>query len=153
MKLSIKKADARKLDLIVDIICHHFQIEPKELFAISRKRAIIAARQHFHYLARLCTTISLETIGVYSEKYGNPFDHSTVLHSHRQIEKYKSAYKKEREDIEALELIASEALFNNHFDKDFSEYKKDLLEKVNSTISYHSLLKIMRQHLYTLSNV
>ncbi|MEZ7496452.1 helix-turn-helix domain-containing protein [Leeuwenhoekiella aequorea] len=153
MKLSIKESDARKLDLIVDIICRHFQIEAKELFESSRKRAIISARQYFHYLARECTKISLATIGLYSGKYNNIFDHATVLHSHRQVERYKSAYKRDREDIETLELITIESLFNNGFDKDFIDYKKDLLEKINSTITYHSLLKIMKQQVNMLTNV
>ena len=69
-------------DVIIDEVCKFYNIEPTILRGQGRSKDIVLARQIAMYQIRRMTNLSLDEIG--QEFSGR--DHSTVIHSIRQIE-------------------------------------------------------------------
>ncbi len=69
-------------DVIIDEVCKFYNIEPAILRGQGRSKDIVLARQIAMYQIRRMTNLSLDEIG--QEFSGR--DHSTVIHSIRQIE-------------------------------------------------------------------
>jgi len=70
------------IENIKSLVANHYQLTVEELLSKSRKRKIVVARQVSMYIARKVTPHSLESIG----KIFGGKDHSTVVHSIRQVE-------------------------------------------------------------------
>ena len=75
------------LQLIVEIVCEHFQVSLDQIISKSRSNEIARPRFIAMYLAKNMTDSSLEAIGTYL----GGRDHSTVIHGIKKIEEdYKS---------------------------------------------------------------
>lgn len=68
--------------LIMDVVCEHFHIEPDQIISKSRSSEIAKPRQIAMYLCKNMTDASLESIG--SILGGR--DHSTIIHGIKKIE-------------------------------------------------------------------
>ena len=69
-------------ETVVDHVSRYFSIPAEDIYGNKRKYEILLARQIAMYITREMTDLSLSLIG---EKFGGK-NHSTVLHSIRQIE-------------------------------------------------------------------
>lgn len=69
-------------ETVVDHVSRYFSISGEDIYSNKRKSEILMARQIAMYITREMTDLSLSLIG---EKFGGK-NHSTVLHSIRQIE-------------------------------------------------------------------
>ncbi|MBR1928121.1 MAG: chromosomal replication initiator protein DnaA [Paludibacteraceae bacterium] len=75
------KSPDMTLDHITEVVCEHFGIDAKQLYAQSRKREIAQARQVAMYMAKKLTECPLVEIG---KKMGGR-NHATVLHAIRTV--------------------------------------------------------------------
>lgn len=78
-----KAAQAPELRDIVRVVARYYRIPLKSLTSASRQAAVVSARATAIYLARTLTSASYEQIG----KHLGGRDHSTIMYSHRQVEK------------------------------------------------------------------
>lgn len=69
-----RKVDANK---VINAVCRHFNISPKEIAEKSRKRPIVEPRQIACYLLRVNSSLTFKEIG----DIFNGRDHTTALHS------------------------------------------------------------------------
>ena len=75
-----------ELSTICKVVAEYYNIEPVDVFSISRKREVIKRRQWFQYLARTLTEITSDKIGkYYSDITGIIVDHATVLSNAKKI--------------------------------------------------------------------
>lgn len=77
-----KRQQAPELRDIVRVVARYYQLPLKSLTSASRQAAVVAARGVAIYLARTLTSDSYEQIG---RALGGR-NHTTVMHSHRQVE-------------------------------------------------------------------
>ena len=87
-------------DVIIDEVCKFYNIEPTILRGQGRSKDIVLARQIAMYQIRRMTNLSLDEIG--QEFSGR--DHSTVIHSIRQIEE---SIKSDSEKAEIVKDITA----------------------------------------------
>ena len=87
-------------DVIIDEVCKFYNIEPTILRGQGRSKDIVLARQIAMYQIRRMTNLSLDEIG--QEFSGR--DHSTVIHSNRQIEE---SIKSDSEKAEIVKDITA----------------------------------------------
>ena len=87
-------------DVIIDEVCKFYNIEPTILRGQGRSKDIVLARQIAMYQIRRMTNLSLDDIG--QEFSGR--DHSTVIHSIRQIEE---SIKSDSEKAEIVKDITA----------------------------------------------
>lgn len=78
-----KAAQAPELRDIVRVVSRYYRIPLKSLTSASRQAAVVSARATAVYLARKLTSASYDQIG----KQLGGRDHSTIMYSHRQVEK------------------------------------------------------------------
>ncbi len=84
LKDILKREEPEKpinMDLIQEVVCKHFSLNPKELKSKRRTDAIAWPRQISMYLSRILTDLSTTEIG---EFYGGK-DHTTVLHACEKV--------------------------------------------------------------------
>ena len=87
-------------DVIIDEVCKFYNIEPTILRGQGRSKDIVLARQIAMYQIRRMTNLSLDEIG--QEFSGR--DHTTVIHSNRQIEE---SIKSDSEKAEIVKDITA----------------------------------------------
>lgn len=87
------------IENIKSLVAKHYQLTVEELLSKSRKRKIVIARQVSMYIARKVTPHSLESIG----KIFGGKDHSTVVHSIRQVENQIGLDTYFRDEVNKLE--------------------------------------------------
>lgn len=87
-----------KIEEIQHVVAQHYNLNPCELVSHRRTRNVVHPRQIAIYLSKIMTTRSLPEIG---RRFGNR-DHSTILHSVRQIEKELTTNKQLVEEVELL---------------------------------------------------
>lgn len=87
------------LNDILKSLCRQYKIKPRDVIGKSRKAEIVTVRQLTMYLAQKYTQMNQTQIG---QEMGKR-DHTTVLHSIRQIEKRLSTDREYRLQVEALE--------------------------------------------------
>ncbi len=101
LKRAVKMDDhPLTVDEIMETVCDHYNVLPKDVNSKSRKADFVRARQVSMYLAQKYTKIPASRIG---KLVGNR-DHSTVLHSCMQVEKrlkVDTAFSEEIQSIEA----------------------------------------------------
>ena len=91
------------VDSILEKVCQHYSVDSKDVFSACRKREITVARQVSMYLTQKHTKLPYARIGQLIGKR----DHSTVMHSCRQVEKRISVDKDFRQELEDIENILS----------------------------------------------
>ena len=69
-------------EIIVNVVCDHYGIQPSDIVSSKRNKEIAYPRQIIMYLCRNMTDVSLQEIG---KRLGNR-DHSTVLHGVEKID-------------------------------------------------------------------
>ena len=72
------------LENIFESCCIEFKVKPEKVRSKIRKHEIVLARQTFFFFARKFTPNSLLSLGEFIGGY----DHTTVIHSVKQIENY-----------------------------------------------------------------
>jgi len=88
-----------KIDLLVEVVCYHFNISEESLKSDARDRSLVDARAMYYMLSRKHTSYSLETIGNIVNR-----THTTVLNGFNQIKDLLDAGdKKITEDYHCLE--------------------------------------------------
>ncbi len=87
------------IENIKNLVASHYQLSVEELHSKSRKRKIVVARQVSMYLARKTTPHSLESIG---KNFGGK-DHSTVVHSIKQVKNQIGIDQYFKEEVQKLE--------------------------------------------------
>lgn len=89
---------------IIRAACKHFGVDRVEFFKARRKQQIVYRRHVAMYVAYQLTTNSLPEIG---RRFGG-FDHTTVLHAERRIQKCVDAGdQRVIDDIAAIKAIAT----------------------------------------------
>jgi len=78
-------------------VSEHFDIPVSVLFKKNRNRGVVYARHLFHYLGHRYLKIPSNYVGDHSGR-----DHSTVLHSCRQIDDWGTYDKNVIEDLKEL---------------------------------------------------
>ena len=85
-------------DLIIDVVCEHFQITREQIESRSRSADVAKPRQIAMYLCKSMTSLSQEAIG---QKLGKK-DHSTVIHGIRVVEKEYQSNENVRRTIDTI---------------------------------------------------
>lgn len=93
----------RRIDVarIQKAVVTHFSLKLSDMKSKNRSRKIVAPRQLAMYLCREYTDESLPQIG----KFFGGKDHSTVIHAHKKVEKYKEVNTKLYNDLKDIERI------------------------------------------------
>lgn len=100
---------------IVEIVCDFYNIYPKKIFNLNRKREIAKCRQISMYLARHFTSYSLSEIGAYFDR-----EHATVLHAIKAVEKDSATNKQFKLELDLLMNKTNILIvYNNNKDKYF----------------------------------
>ena len=95
------KVDDRPLtiDDILDTVCNHFNVTPAAVQSKSRTHQLVVARQVSMYLAQKYTKMPAARIG----KLVGGRDHSTVIHSCRQVEQRMKIDRSFFDDLTRIE--------------------------------------------------
>lgn len=93
---------------IKQLVADYFKLDIEELHAKSRKRPLVIARQLSMYLAKNYTKDTLKDIG---RNFGNR-DHSTVLHSLRQVQNMMDTEPQFKDQVTDLEKQVEMCLSN-----------------------------------------
>ena len=122
---------------IKDVICSHFGMNKRNLNEYNRKRDVVLPRQIYHYFAKKYTDNSLK-------KIGNPFDHSTVLHSIATIENRISTEKDFNLLVEEIDDKLKNYFYMNIGNSGvFNKLKNDIIQGIlesNNIINLNVLL-------------
>lgn len=97
----ILMTDDTKTDIIVSVICEHFNIPPDLVKSKYRKREVVEARQVIMYFLKLKTKLSLKAIG---EIMGGR-DHSTVIYGCQVVEDIMHTNNKFKKDMLAIQQL------------------------------------------------
>ncbi len=89
------------VDMIVDLVCKHYQMSRENFYAKSRKQDIVLARQVAMYLAKTHTNAPLKAIG---EKIGGK-NHATVVHACKVVGNLLETSKQVKADVQQIERI------------------------------------------------
>lgn len=87
------------IDDILETVCHHFSVTPTAVQSKSRTHQLVVARQVSMYLAQKYTKMPASRIG----KLVGGRDHSTVIHSCRQVEERLRVDRQFSDDITSIE--------------------------------------------------
>lgn len=71
----------RNRQLVMDAICHVFEITEEQLCSRRRLREITSARQMYYKVAREHLGMTFTSIGSSLRNEHRPYDHTTVMHS------------------------------------------------------------------------
>lgn len=71
----------RNRQLVIDAICHVFEITEEQLCSRRRIREITSARQMYYKVAREHLGMTYTSIGASLHNKHRPYDHTTVMHS------------------------------------------------------------------------
>ncbi len=85
-------------EIITQVVCSYYKIEPDQLFTKTRKREISDARQMVMYLAKKHAKMLLTAIGTRLSR-----THATVLHACKNIEERLQIEKQLKEDVAKIE--------------------------------------------------
>lgn len=134
---------------VEELVCNHFNIVPKLMFAKSRKSECLEARRVFHYFSIIHTKKSSNKIGAY--KF-NKWDHATVLNSKKTVENLCFSDKKFREEIETLNELMKDQRSNPEQNKTPSEnvfimVKKTVIEEVRGCSNQNDLNKVLTSNI------
>ena len=89
------------VQMIQDIVCKYFNLEPAMIQTNSRKREVVQARQITMYLSKKYTDNSFSSIG----KIVGKRDHATVLHACKTIKDQIETNKSFRASVEEIEAL------------------------------------------------
>jgi len=98
IKCHVLEQNSINLELIKDIVCQYFKIDPLMLQSKSRKRIHSYPRNIFVYLCRRHTDTTVEDIGKSIDR-----NHSTVLYSSEIIEHKMRTDRKIKNQVDFLE--------------------------------------------------
>lgn len=87
------------IDEILEKVCQHYHVAPKDVSGKSRKRDFVVARQVSMYLAQKHTKMPASRIG----KLIAGRDHSTVLHSCEKVEERMKVDRQFQDEIISIE--------------------------------------------------
>ena len=88
------KGSNNSLDDVLKICSMDFSINLEDIFVKSRKRELVNYRQVFYYVAKKNTRASYERIIFFiNDRFKFKQDHSTLVHSRKQVEDLKSVDK------------------------------------------------------------
>ena len=92
--LETLKGTDNSLDDVLKICSIDFDINLEDVFVKSRKRELVNYRQIFYYVAKRNTRASYERIIFFiNDRFKFKQDHSTLVHSRKQVEDLKSVDK------------------------------------------------------------
>lgn len=86
------------IQLIVEIVCDHFQIPVEQILSKRRTSDVAKTRMVAMYLAKTMTSVSQDAIGTYL----GGRDHSTVIHGIKKIEKEIQENENMRNQIDII---------------------------------------------------
>ena len=75
----------RNRQLVVNAICHAFEISEEQLCSRSRRREVASARQMYYKVTRDYLGMTLKAIGCSLRADRPAYDHTTVMHSIRLV--------------------------------------------------------------------
>lgn len=103
IKNTTTKYDRKSIntDSIIEVICKHFNLNKDQLYAKSRKREYVQARQIAMYLSKKYLNIPLSKIGMLIAGK----DHSTVIYSCNKVQDLMAVDKNFKADIEEIESV------------------------------------------------
>ena len=84
--------------LIIEVVCEHYDISMEKMLSKDRSKAISIPRQIAMYLCKTMTNSTLDGIG----KLLNGRDHTTVLHGYNKIDEDIKTDEKLANDIETI---------------------------------------------------
>jgi len=88
------KGSNNSLDDVLKVCSMDFSINLEDIFVKSRKRELVNYRQVFYYVAKKNTRASYERIIFFiNDRFKFKQDHSTLVHSRKQVEDLKSVDK------------------------------------------------------------
>ena len=94
------------LDQIVKTVAKYFSVSVVEMRSPKRLKTLVLARRYVAYLARFLTDATLQEIGAqFSER-----DHSTILHSVRELEESFQNSEQARHDLQELTRLLNAEL-------------------------------------------
>ncbi len=94
-------SDTTRADMIISVICEHFDISPDDIKSQSRKRVLVEARQIAMFFIKAKTTMSLKAIG---NMFGGR-DHSTVIYGCQVVEDLMDTDNKFKKKILDIQKI------------------------------------------------
>lgn len=94
-----KLKDRERAQIIHDVVCGHYEVNPAEVWIKNRRRPFVMARQTIWYFLRKYTQIQLNRIG---RLYGC-YDHTTVIHGTRTISGLIEFDQNIRNEIEGID--------------------------------------------------
>lgn len=91
--------------IMAKAIADEYGITPQEMFANSKRKKLVEARQIFHYLAYKHYNTPLSIIGAFSKTMGRPVghNHASVLYGHNLIQDRISVDKRYERQISLIE--------------------------------------------------
>ncbi|MDR3118393.1 MAG: chromosomal replication initiator protein DnaA [Mediterranea sp.] len=98
-KIVRNETKAITIDIIIETVCRHFEIDTSVIHTKSRKREVVQVRQIAMYLAKKHTDSSSSKIG---QLIGSK-DHATVLHACKIVKELCEVDKAFRTDLENIE--------------------------------------------------
>ena len=97
------KGTDNSLDDVLKICSIDFDINLEDVFVKSRKRELVNYRQIFYYVAKRNTRASYERIIHFiNDRFRFKQDHSTLVHSRKQVEDLKSVDKSIKRLVDRL---------------------------------------------------
>ena len=97
------KGTDNSLDDVLKICSIDFDINLEDVFVKSRKRELVNYRQIFYYVAKRNTRASYERIIHFiNDRFRFKQDHSTLVHSRKQVEDLKSVDKSIKRLVDGL---------------------------------------------------
>ena len=101
--LETLKGTDNSLDDVLKICSIDFDINLEDVFVKSRKRELVNYRQIFYYVAKRNTRASYERIIHFiNDRFRFKQDHSTLVHSRKQVEDLKSVDKSIKRLVDGL---------------------------------------------------
>ena len=101
--LETLKGTDNSLDDVLKICSIDFDINLEDVFVKSRKRELVNYRQIFYYVAKRNTKASYERIIHFiNDRFRFKQDHSTLVHSRKQVEDLKSVDKSIKRLVDRL---------------------------------------------------
>lgn len=86
------KSDHEKAQLIIDVVCRHYNVTFENVCKIDRHREVREARQVIMHMTSKLTRLTLKAIARLFVHRPMRFDHSTVIHACKNVQAQLDVY-------------------------------------------------------------